>query len=1740
MAFVTRFVLTLVLTTLADCTNSQRLRPNYFIFAPEMLHVGVTENISVKVSGVTRPVNVTLFLTDYPDKSTEFAHAQGTFRPDENGFLSVKVNATEVTSLSRDGDLYAYLVVMCRDPQVPFIRETRVLISYRSMMLLVQIDKPIYTPSQTVKMRVIPLDFDLQSLKVKVDIIVKNPQGIRTQNWQKLSSEHGIISKALSLGPRAMLGNWSIIAYHHGYGNKTNTTVHFEVKQYVLPRFSVRIIGPDYILPKTRSIKIAVISKYTYGKAAQGSVTVRLSVTGGGSPSIRFYSTTEKLIDGKSTLDVDSGFIKKHPSRPWFPDGRRLQIECDVIEEATGMRESAVDNSVYFVSTPFHVTIADTALFFKPGLPFVVKIAIHYPNKQPARGIPVDVSAMGKKHNNTNVNILTKVSGKLEKILRQQTNNAGKAEFTLDIPRNVKTITVKIRTAVRDTIDPDDNAVIIISAESYFSQSNSYLHIRPKVPKVSVGQTARWDVFQNRNITSISFMVLSRGRIILHRSISSSSGVNIASTLAFPVTLAMVPRARVLAYYVTHTNEVVADSALMEVENWFPNKVWLQVPTPAKGHLPGSTVEVKLHAEAGSRVALLGVDESVYLLRKNSRLTAKQVFQAVRDLDLGCGVGPGKDSSHVFNNAGLSIISNNNLALKFGHERDCSTEHAYQRRTKRSSKESTCCASGRMPSRAKCELRARFFLGNVSVQCRKDFLKCCREETGEEEIEVYRERQTKEKNARVEEDIENQGQIRKYFPETWIFDEYQTGLDGKLALRYTLPDTITTWAVQALAVSNETGFGVTELSRVTTFKNFFIALLLPYSAQRGEQISVKAAVFNYGEQESEVEVHLTGDPTYCSSSGPGASSQPITLRIAGNDAISVSFVVVPVRLGRIPIRIVAKARLAGSHGDDWTMDAVEKDLLVVPEGVERRVVYSLVIDPQGVLRDEVDAVNGSSPPMSLDVTHDGKQISNVELAVPKGAVPGSIFASLYFTGNLIGSAVYNLMTGGVEHLLRIPIGCGEQNMITLAPNVYILEFLSSSKQVTAEIEAKAYRLIQQGYQQQLGFRRKDKSFSAFGESRPGSTWLTAFVIKVFCTAKRFDGVAIDNDLIRDSITWLLANQREDGAFPEVMDVVHVSLMGGIHGSIAMTAYVVTALLECECPGTALDQATKVAKAVHFLEQEINNLQKPQILALATYALAMARSPKATQANTRLLGMSHNNQTRGNNTRYWETGKHALDVETAAYALLAQLHLGRIKLGGPVASWLTLQRNAQGGFSSTQDTCVALQALAKYSEKTAGGFMNLQVSITSDKSAYWKKTYHVTKENALAHRKLDVTSFLGHVLFIDGVGTGVGQIQLEILYNVPSPKNETCLFDLRITTTEIQAKNKTLNGINIIGRSLNREKRELRNGIRKKKNRKKKCRNNKRKGKRCGRKSKQRVRKTKKRKGEKKSKKTEKTGKQQKTQQDPPESIYIKVCTRFRREKRSGMAIMDIGIFTGFKPDEKSLIELQKNVRPTVDRFEFSDRSVVLYINQIPNKREFCVKFQVNRKFAVGTVQPVPVTVYDYYEPSDSCTRFYSPHARSEMLLDVCQGAQCNCLEAGCSPCSLGSLSADKLLKEACHFHDFVFKGEVVFADEEHRIDEKSRKRTWLLYFLKVTSVFKEGVARVRKGQILEYNRRGGCSCPDLQVGVEYLVLGRQQSAQFVFNENTRVLPWISLGGEPHGQGVVRELRARLHQPHWCI
>ena len=52
--------------------------------------------------------------------------------------------------------------------------------------------------------------------------------------------------------------------------------------------------------------------------------------------------------------------------------------------------------------------------------------------------------------------------------------------------------------------------------------------------------------------------------------------------------------------------------------------------------------------------------------------------------------------------------------------------------------------------------------------------------------------------------------VRQFFPETWIWDETITDDAGKATLTYEAPDTITTWMLRAVALSQEKGLGIAE------------------------------------------------------------------------------------------------------------------------------------------------------------------------------------------------------------------------------------------------------------------------------------------------------------------------------------------------------------------------------------------------------------------------------------------------------------------------------------------------------------------------------------------------------------------------------------------------------------------------------------------------------------------------------------------------------------------------------------------------------------------------------------------------------------------------------------------------------------------------------------------------------------------------------------------------------------------
>ncbi|KAL9988937.1 hypothetical protein ACROYT_G003433 [Oculina patagonica] len=505
------------------------------------------------------------------------------------------------------------------------------------------------------------------------------------------------------------------------------------------------------------------------------------------------------------------------------------------------------------------------------------------------------------------------------------------------------------------------------------------------------------------------------------------------------------------------------------------------------------------------------------------------------------------------------------------------------------------------------------------------------------------------------------------------------------------------------------------------------------------------------------------------------------------------------------------------------------------------------------------------------------------------------------------------------------------------------------------------------------------------------------------------------------------------------------------------------------------------------------------MALTAYALALVDSKEKFNANDRLVQRAIYDNAK--KSRYWNAGGNALNVETAGYALLTRMILGRTGYAGPIVTYLTSQRKGGIGFVSTQDTVVALQALALYSEKTAGNAVDLRVKMTSELDRDWKPPeIHFTPENALLRREIDVKEFLGGKLNVETRGSGVGLLEVEIRYNLPSSRGEVCKFYLNATAKETKEESEEPSGPvkDEAGNNEHQEKEERNKQTKRK-----------RKGKGC-----KGLREVKKRRCENKGKDKVKK-KPQKWQ--PVKSIELKVCTRYKEKRSTGMAIMDIGILTGFKLDDKSEQNLKQNdTLPELDKLEVSDRSLVLYLSEIPSDRELCVDVKFEREYYVGGVHAVPVKVYDYYKPDHKCSVFYGPGESSPLKLGACDvgSSSCKCSQDKCAQHDPPIDNIEKLNDMACSKYHYAIKGKVLWIDEENTI---------LSYIVEVVQIIQKGDKEIKIREVkptpdkvlnlTELVRRVACKSPELKKDNEYLFMGLDRGGRYYLDETSFVKLW---------------------------
>jgi CD109 antigen len=362
----------------------------------------------------------------------------------------------------------------------------------------------------------------------------------------------------------------------------------------------------------------------------------------------------------------------------------------------------------------------------------------------------------------------------------------------------------------------------------------------------------------------------------------------------------------------------------------------------------------------------------------------------------------------------------------------------------------------------------------------------------------------------------------------------------------------------------------------------------------------------------------------------------------------------------------------------------------------------------------------------------------------------------------------------------MPFGCGEQNMLLFAPDVFITRYLEESGQLKPEIMAKAEKLIITGYQRELTYRRSDGSFSAFGESDDiGSLWLTAFVLKSFAQAE--DIIYIDQSVMSEAAAWITSHQNTDGSFDAIGFVHHQEMVGGVSGRNALTAYVATALMEA-------GESAGAAKATSYLEKELGDMEDPYTVAITAYALELAGSDKADDAYQKLMALAQEDE----NGLHWGGGEIILptypeqhiqsaSIETTAYATLALIKHGDAFNASRAAKWLVSQRNAYGGYGSTQDTVIALQALTEYSTGTRAD-VDLTISVSGDGV---DKQFRLTEANFDVLQVIEIP--VNSQIEISATGKGEAVAQVVRRFNMPTAEagERILTIDVDYDVTEVE-------------------------------------------------------------------------------------------------------------------------------------------------------------------------------------------------------------------------------------------------------------------------------------------------------------------------------------------------------------------
>ncbi|KAM8777502.1 LOW QUALITY PROTEIN: alpha-2-macroglobulin-like protein 1 [Rhynchonycteris naso] len=1313
----------------------EKLLPNYLVTSPAWLNFPSTQNVYDLSPGYYDiKFTITLETKDKTKKLLEHHGLKKSYLHCMSFLVPPPAAGTEDV---------ATVPVSGTGNNISFEEKKTILIQKQGTGIFVQTDKPVYNPGQQVHFRIVTLNSHFVPVNDKYSMLeLQDPNSNRIAQWLEVVPKQGIVELSFQLAPEVTLGTYTVAVTE----GKTFGT--FSVEEYVLPKFKVEVVEPTQLSMIEESFLVKICCRYTYGKPMLGAVHVSVCQR---AHTYWFEAKQEQLSDKCSNLSgqVSKWDLEKEPDHfsasvnmstfnlTSHMYSESINIVATVVEEGTGVEANDTPN-IYISSQIGSMSFEDISDYYYPNFPFSEKIRVRGHDGSLLKNHAVFLKIYG-------------INATINHTLL--TDNDRLASFKLDMVNwNGTDRALFFLFLSQGRFQMEEVAYNLEQVPKYYE--NAHLHLQPfynttlsflrihQRNDILCGQPQELpveyyidpaDASPDEYIT-FSYYLIGKGSLEMEGQKHLSSKMkgrkgSFSLTLTFNFRLA--PGPSLIVYAIFPSGRVIADKIL---EMCFDNQVSLGFSLSQQ--LLGAGVDLQLQAAPGSLCAVRTVDESVLLLRPERELSNHSV-----------------SSMFSFWHRHYHEVDEYE-ECPVSSPRDLPQRHIVPVSEERWSKHSV---TWRRPWFSQDDLLCFFknmglkILSNAKIKKPVD----CSQQSPKYTIisggsYLLSDHFTSVALGSPSPSIGSEdSQVRQYFPETWLWDLFPIGNLGKETVHVTIPDTVTKWKAMTFCTSQSSGFGLSPTVELTAFKPFFVELTLPYSAVCGESFRFTATIFNYLKDCITVQTHLAKSEEYVESWTDSQSSSCL----CADEAKTYHWNITAIKLGRVNFTISTKILDSNElfkgqkrfiPEKDWS-DTVIKPVLVKPEGVLVEKTHSSLLCPKRNVAAEF-----------------------ISLELPVDVVPDSIKAYVTVL-DIMGTALENL-----NSLVQMPSGCGE-NMVLFAPLICVLQ-LGKSGPLTKETRSRG-GFLEIGYQKELTYKHSNGSYNAFGEQDGnGNTWLTAFITRCFSQAQEF--ISIDDKNIQDALKWMAGNQLPSGCYANVGKLIHTAMKGDVDDEISLTAYIPAAMLEMKM---AIDDPM-VSQGLRCLKNSVSSTTNLYTQALLAYTFSLAgemdvRNILLVQLDQQAIISGESIHWSQKPTQSSDTSSsklEAIDVELTAYVLLACLSKVNLtqnemaKTTG-ILTWLAKESNAYGGFSSTQDTVVALQALDKFA--TTAFVPSEEVNLAVKSAENFQHTFYVQAANRLVFQQEILPNAPGIAPgMYSSEATGQGCVYMVLRYNILPPKD----------------------------------------------------------------------------------------------------------------------------------------------------------------------------------------------------------------------------------------------------------------------------------------------------------------------------------------------------------------------------------